>query len=93
MAERTPLRENNKVFIRADQRHWIGRVHSVDEREVVIESPTWMTYIPKLNDTLTSGIQNEDKYDVLPKETFVSIPWAKIQDACDWKHDLPSEKK
>ena len=92
MAMRSPIRQNNRVFIRGDQRHWIGIVHDSDELQIVLESPTWMTYIPKLNDTLEKGVQAEDKYDVLPKETFLVIPWSKVQDACDWKHELPKAR-
>ena len=78
-----------KYFIRTVTMHSVGKLISIDDKELVLSDASWVADSGRFYNALNDGTLNE----VEPFVNDVLINRNSIIDATVWDHDLPTKQK
>ena len=87
----SPIRVDNKVFIRTVTHHHTGEIVLVLPTEIVLKDAAWIADDGRFSEALKTGVFNE--VEPFPDGVFVSVSRGALIDAADWKHALPRTQK
>lgn len=77
------------VFVRTVTFYYTGHLASADDAFLRLEQAAWIAETGYWSETLAKGTLNE----VEPYPNEVLVARGSIVDVCEWKHNLPREKK
>jgi len=76
-------------FIRTVTMHLIGKIKSINQKEILLEKASWIADSGRFHDALKTGELNE----VEPFINDVILNRDCIVDASEWNHKLPDVQK
>lgn len=78
-----------KYLIRGVTMYYVGKLVSVTDSDLVLESASWVASTGRFHHALATGELDE----VEPFSAVAIVPRGAIVDATRWDHDLPTEAK
>ena len=85
----SPIRVNNKVFIRTVTMYFTGKIVGVSKEEILLADAAWVADSGRFAQALATGTLNE--VEPYPAKATVSVARGGVIDVSDWLHDLPRE--
>lgn len=87
----SPVKEDNKIFIRTVTHYYTGVVTAFNEKEILLKDAAWIADTGRFGQAIANG--TFDEVEVYPDDMIVSVSRDAIVDVCEWKHDLPRQTK